>query len=92
MNKINTRFHIDGERIVKTSNGEAIPDDEPVFILRGRDGLAYATLCEYRELVQGNRELYTRENYDLFMSELNATINDFMLFAKRKLPGVTGGY
>jgi hypothetical protein len=47
-------------RLVKKSTGRPIPDDEPLFILRGKDRnalptlMAYAFLCsdlEHRELV-----------------------------------------
>jgi hypothetical protein len=36
--------------LVKMSNGEAIPEDEPIFILRGRDVLAVQTLAYYLEI------------------------------------------
>lgn len=34
-------------RIFNRASGEAIPDDEPVFILRARDTTAVATLLHY---------------------------------------------
>jgi hypothetical protein len=49
MRKLNEMFHIDGERLVKTSNNEPVPDDEPLFILRGRDVVALPGLLGYRE-------------------------------------------
>ena len=36
-----------GDQIVKRSTGEPIPEDEPVFMLRGRDILAIATIRVY---------------------------------------------
>ena len=36
--------------VVKTSSGMTIPADEPLFLLRGRDKLALATLEFYRTL------------------------------------------
>jgi hypothetical protein len=52
--QLNEMFHIEGERLVKTSNGEAIPDDEPVFILRGRDCLASWTIRRYIDACEGS--------------------------------------
>jgi hypothetical protein len=40
-------------RIVNRQSGEAIPDDEPIFILRARDVLAVPLLKEYFALVYG---------------------------------------
>lgn len=40
-------------RIVKTSNGDAIPDDEPLFLLRARDNLALPLLCYFQTLCAG---------------------------------------
>jgi hypothetical protein len=47
MRKLNEMFHIDGEQLVKTSNGQPVPSDEPLFILRGRDRLALSVLSHY---------------------------------------------
>lgn len=39
--QINHMFHVDENyRLVKTSNDQAVPDNEPVIIIRGRDRLA----------------------------------------------------
>lgn len=46
--------------IIKTQTGIPIPDDEPVFVLRGKDGLVpptlqhYATLLSVARLASGN--------------------------------------
>jgi len=37
-------------RIVNTSNGEPIPDDEPKFLVRGRDHLATWLLARFQTL------------------------------------------
>lgn len=43
--------------IVNRQSGEPIPDDEPIFILRGRDIHALAALEYYRQLVlSGDQE------------------------------------
>lgn len=50
MRTIDTKYHVEGDRIVKTSNGQEIPVDEPTFLFRGRDRLARAALLAYREI------------------------------------------
>ncbi len=50
MRKLSGKYSIDGERVVNTVSGEAIPDDEPVFLLRARDRLAVPALRVYLEL------------------------------------------
>ena len=40
------KYKIKG-RIINRESGEPIPDDEPVFILRGKDAAAVATLMFY---------------------------------------------
>ena len=49
MRKLNGMFHIDGDELIKTSNGQPVPEDEPLFILRGRDLLAVTAIIAYRE-------------------------------------------
>lgn len=50
MRKINEMFHVDDEGyLVKTSNGERVPDDEPIFILRGRDNCSVSAIGQYIE-------------------------------------------
>jgi hypothetical protein len=47
---LNEMFHINEQyQLVKTSNGELVPRDEPLFILRGRDQNAVLTLMYYAE-------------------------------------------
>ena len=90
MRKISNRFHIDGEEIIKTSNGQPIPHDEPLLILRARDRLAIPLLRIYQQLsiVDGCN--------DWFLGEQKITIADFEAFAREhpermKQPGVTRG-
>jgi hypothetical protein len=50
MRTLNEMFSIDDEGyLVKTSNGERVPEDEPLFILRGRDFLAVQAIYHYLE-------------------------------------------
>ncbi len=61
MKVIDPKFHIewkagaqpgilDDFAIVKTSNGDPIPDDEPLILFRARDRNAVLMLLEYRRL------------------------------------------
>jgi len=52
------KYEARGGRIFNRATGEAIPDDEPVFILRARDTTALAVLVAYHSdhLLCGNSE------------------------------------
>jgi len=50
MRRIDPKFHIEGDQIIKTSNGDPIPEDEPLMLFRARDRNALAVLYEYRRL------------------------------------------
>jgi hypothetical protein len=85
-----TKFEIKDNRLVKKSNGEAIPDDEPTFILRGRDNLAIPLLKIYHQLC----EVSGCTDYQLSMND--QTLGNFENFAcdfpeRMKQPGVTRG-
>lgn len=76
--------------VYKRSNGERIPDDEPVFLLRARDHLALATLVDYRR-----RSLVDGCN-DYHFEHLDKDIEAFQRFAlehpeRMKQPSVTRG-
>lgn len=76
--------------IVKTTNGQPIPDEEPMIIFRGRDYLSIPLLMRYRELCIQDR---TTE-YQL--QSLDSMIKEFRDFATKypermKQPGVTLG-
>lgn len=84
------KFEIKENRLVKKSNGEAIPDDEPVFVLRARDVLAIALLASYYDLSmeQGCNSYH--------MDMLRRTTEAFVQFAsdhpeRMKQPSVTRG-
>lgn len=84
------KFHIAGGRIVKTSNGEPIPLDEPVFIMRARDALAVCALKHYRQL--SVQDVCT----DYHFEKLDGSIARFEQFAREhpermKQPSVTRG-
>lgn len=90
MRQLNSMYHIEGEQLVKTSNGQAIPEDEPVFILRARDRVAihairiYVVLCQV-DMVDDER-----------VEQLFAVIDRFCSWmmlnpGKVKQPGITKG-
>jgi hypothetical protein len=90
MKKLDGKFSIDGDRIVKTSNGDPIPDDEPVFLIRARDRLALPLLRIYDQLSQVDG------CNDYHFAALTRSIADFAEFArlnptKMKQPSVTRG-
>ena len=77
-------------QIVKMSNGEVIPEDEPIFIVRARDNLAVPMLLHYSALC--GYALCT----DSQLRSLDTQINKFMRFRldhpeRMKQPGITEG-
>lgn len=77
--------------LMKMSNGELIPDDEPVFILRGRDYLARGVLRDY---IKMSAEDGCNEYH---IDGLNAAVERFDEFAEKhpdrmKQPGCTRGF
>lgn len=92
MRKINQMFSVDDDGyLVKTSNGQRVPEDEPVFILRGRDILAAATIHHYAGLMAGQDA-----DVGMRMFELGEVVHDFLEFKRNhpermKQPGITKG-
>lgn len=86
---IGNRFHCHGD-IVKNSNEEVLPVNEPLFLIRARDYLAVPMLERYRKVCQqdgGN------DYIDTLFDEI---IKEFVRFAvdnptKMKQPGSTRG-
>lgn len=90
MREIDSKFSVDGDRIVKTSNGEVLPEDEPLFLLRARDHLALPLLLMYELLSQVDG------CNDYHMGKLSETIGNFRSFAEKqpgrmKQPSITRG-
>jgi hypothetical protein len=99
--QIDPKFHIQaddsaigegrcGITIVKTSNGEPIPDDEPLMLFRARDRNVLAMLHKYRELCEADG------CNEFQMDGVNNRIEAFNNFAKdhperMKQPGITRG-
>lgn len=97
---IDRKFHIEIERgahvtedrpvIIKTSNSQPIPDDEPLILFRARDILALQMLLSYRALCV----FYKCTDYQL--DALDLVIADFKKFGmdhpdRMKMPGATKG-
>jgi hypothetical protein len=88
--KLDGKFHIEGDQIVKSSSGEVLPEDEPLFLLRARDHLALRLLRLYRSLsVEDGCN-------DFHLTGLDEVTTRFARFAaehpeQMKQPGVTRG-
>lgn len=88
--KIDPRYHIEGNQIIKTSNGTVIPEDEPTIIFRARDWLTVPLLYAYYELACDDK--CVQEHLD----GIQERIREFEKFAvehpdRMKQPGVTRG-
>lgn len=87
---LNARFHIEGGKLVKTSNGQPVSAEEPTFIIRGRDMLGVPIIAMYMQLAE--REGCNEE----FLAGVKESLDGFARFAfecadKMKEPGVTRG-
>ncbi len=76
--------------LVKLSNGDVIPEDEPLMLIRARDWLAIPGLLKYRELCVADG------CNDYILGLLDETIAEFQKFQtehpeRMKQPGVTRG-
>lgn len=88
--RIDHKHHIEGEQIIKTSNGQVIPEDEPTILFRGRDDLALPLLRHYKDLCI----LIGCTQYQLAsMDEMIEKFQNFKLeYPERmKQPGITKG-
>lgn len=77
-------------QIIKTTNGQAIPDDEPIILFRGRDKLALPMLNHYRMLCANDGAT------DYQLASMDTMINEFREWwnrnpTKMKQPGCTLG-
>lgn len=87
---IGERFMVRDGKLIKISNGEEVPIDEPLFLLRARDHLAIGTLLEFQNLAVADG------CNDFLLNMLQKTIAEFQEFAfqnpeKMKQPGITRG-
>lgn len=88
--KLNSMFHIENNRLIKTTNGQAVPEDEPLFILRGRDALAQ---CAIRSYIDDQIEAGIPEDRIVACRESLAEFEKFSLehADRMKNPGITHG-
>lgn len=102
MRNIDSKFHIEaqiidtmvGEKInihiVKTSNGDPIPEDEPLFLLRARDYIALPLLHKYREMcIQDGCTEYQAAGNDKMILEFEKFASEHRDLMKQ--PGITRG-
>lgn len=86
---IDPRFHVSGSRIIKTSSGEVIPEDEPLILQRGRDRLMLPTLRHFRSLA------VLDACNDYLLGSIDERIAAFEAYAsdpsRMKQPGITRG-
>lgn len=88
---VGNRFVIRNGELIKISNGERIPEEEPLFLFRGRDHLAFPTLnLDYRT------RCFNDGCNDYIMNLLDESVEQFKKFAHKfpermKQPGVTRG-
>jgi len=90
MRQIDSKYHVKNERIIKTTNGEEIPYNEPLFLFRARDKLARDALIYYKFLCVSDGCT------DYQLDGINVAIEKFDMFAIQnptimKQPGVTLG-
>ena len=90
MKVIDPKYHIEGEKIIKTSNGEEVPDNEPMILFRARDNLAVDMLKTYLQI---SIEEGCTDHQILGVTE---RISEFERFAyknpeRMKQPGCTRG-
>ncbi len=90
MRQIDPKFHIEGDQIIKTSNGDPIPEDEPLMLFRARDKYALAAIAYYGELCRKGG------CNDFQMAGVENRIRAFIKWAeqnpaKLKEPGITRG-
>lgn len=90
MRQIDPKFHIEGDQIIKTSNGDPIPEDEPLILFRARDRNALPMLEFYRQLCEEDG------CNDFQMEGVHNRIDAFHRFRaeqalKMKQPGITRG-
>jgi hypothetical protein len=85
--KIDGKFSTDGVRIFNTVSGEAIPDDEPLFLLRARDVYALAAIDAYQEATQGK----TNELHQAGIQQVREKFCQFAAYRSERMkePGVT---
>lgn len=89
MRKITDKYYVEGDQIYK-SNGDLVPEDEPLFLLRAKDIVSIPTLRAYLDMCV-SRHCNTEHLYDI-----NTIIKKFADWQeknkdKMKIPNITKG-
>lgn len=85
------KYHIADGQLIKTSNGQPVPDEEPVFILRARDALAITTLEVYKQLAEEDGTV-PEEHINGVQEKIDAFRQFRVQYYDRiKAPGITRG-
>ena len=90
MREIDQKFHVEGDEIIKTTNGEVLPDDEPLFLFRARDRLALTALRAFEAASQADGCT------EYHMKGIWSAIDKFTKFQEKhsnrmKQPGISDG-
>lgn len=89
MRRIDLKHHItDDGKLIKSSDGIEIPEDEPTILFRGRDKLALPMIQFYRELCKKDGAT------DYQLDSMSNMIGRFEQYAHdhpTKQPGITRG-
>lgn len=90
MRRITRKFHVENDQIVKTTNGEILNENEPLFLMRARDHLALPLLETYYKMCIDDGCT------DHILNDMKSTISDFRQFKENnpsamKQPGITLG-
>ena len=90
MRNLDGKFRVEGDQLVKISNGEVVPTDEPLFVVRARDALAVSALNGYLALCEANGCT------DFQLGKTREAITRFEEFRQKfpermKQPGITRG-
>lgn len=86
--KFSMKYGVSGGQIINTVSGEAIPEDEPLFLLRARDHNAYDALLHYLSLCKADG------CNDLHLAGIRQNVEKFIEFRqahpeRMKQPGIT---
>lgn len=54
MRRIDAKYHIENDQIVKTTTGEVLPEDEPLILFRGKDSLLRRLMAFYGDLCRSH--------------------------------------
>jgi hypothetical protein len=90
MRQIDLKYHTDGTAIIKSTNGQVVPEEEPMILFRARDWLAVPLLEYYRKLCVADG------CNDHQMGLVDQRIQEFKTFIQNypermKQPGITRG-